>query len=265
MTPTDLLSRLWHDYTQLTPQAARIHALLAARGEVICNDHVALRTFDRAGLGLDAMARPFEALGWQRRDRYRFDDKHLWAAYWQHADPALPKVFISELVVDELSPTLIALVDRLIAQLPPGFADRDDLALAGRPWSLDHATYRALLAESEYAAWVAAFGWRVNHFTVDVGRLTTFDDLAGVNTFLTERGFELNTAGGVVKGTLADHLEQSSTRADAVTVAFADGEHEVPSCYYEFARRYPLPSGELFHGFVPTSADKLFHSTDVAR
>lgn len=265
MTPTDLLARLWRDYTQLTPQAARIHALLAARGEVIWNDHVALRTFDRAGLGLDAMARPFEALGWERRDRYRFDDKHLWAAYWQHADPALPKVFISELVVDELSPALAAIVDGLVAQLPSGFAARDDLPTAGRPWTLAHATYRALLAESEYAAWVAAFGWRVNHFTVDVGRLTTFADLAGVNEFLVGAGFALNTAGGVVKGTPADRLEQSSTRADAITVAFADGEREVPSCYYEFARRYALPSGELFHGFVPTSADKLFHSTDVAR
>ena len=38
----------------------------------------------------------------------------------------------------------------------------------------------------------------------------------------------------------------------------------VPSCYYEFARRYPLPSGELFQGFVPASADKIFESTDVA-
>ena len=29
------------------------------------------------------------------------------------------------------------------------------------------------------------------------------------------------------------------------------------------ARRYDLPTGERFHGFVPASADKLFHSTDV--
>ena len=58
---------------------------------------------------------------------------------------------------------------------------------------------------------------------------------------------------------------QSSTRADAVDVMFADGVFRVPSCYYEFARRYPLPSGELFQGFVPTSANKLFESTDVRR
>ena len=75
----------------------------------------------------------------------------------------------------------------------------------------------------------------------------------------------LNDAGGAIKGTPAEHLEQSSTRADSIEVAFADGRARIPSVYYEFARRYPLPSGELFHGFVPASADKIFESTDVRR
>ena len=42
------------------------------------------------------------------------------------------------------------------------------------------------LAESEYAAWVAAFGFRVNHFTVDVGALSTFPDLEALDAFLVE-------------------------------------------------------------------------------
>ena len=37
------------------------------------------------------------------------------------------------------------------------------------------------------------------------------------------------------------------------------------SRYYELAKRYPLPSGELFQGFVPASADKIFESTDAKR
>lgn len=260
-----LLDALWRDYTALTPQAARIHALFAARGETIVNDHVALRTYARPGIGLDALARPFLARGWAPRDDYRFPDKHLRARYFQHADAALPKVFVSELLVDELSAAAAATVDALLAQLPAGFGARDDLPYAGRPWQVDHATYRALLAESEYAAWVAAFGFRVNHFTVDVGRLRTVAGLDEVNRLVAAAGFALNDEGGLVKGTPADRLEQSSTRADAVDVTFADGVFRVPSCYYEFARRYPLPSGELFQGFVPASADKLFHSTDAGR
>jgi len=261
VTIPELLDELWRDYVASTPQAERIHALLTERGEIIRNDHVALRTYD--GTGIAALARPFEALGWQPRERYRFDDKHLTAQYWQHADPELPKVFISELVTRELSESAQRTIAGLLAQLPPGFAARPDLPWVGRPWRVTHAEYTALLAESEYAAWVAAFGFRVNHFTVDVSSLQTFPDLPALDAFLIEHGFLLNDAGGTIKGTPADYLEQSSTRADAIEVAFADATARIPSCYYEFARRYPLPSGELFHGFVPRSADKIFESTDV--
>ncbi len=263
MTIPELLDTLWRDYVASTPQAERIHALLAARGDRVLNDHVALRCYD--AIGIDAMARPFEALGWQPYDRYRFDDKHVNARYWRHADPALPKVFISELAVGELSMRAQHLIGDLVAQLPTNFSQREDLPWAGRPWKLRRADYEALLAESEYAAWVAAFGFRVNHFTVDMNALRSFSDLAALNAFLVESGFTLNDAGGAIKGTPAQLLEQSSTRADATAVAFDEGTFTIPSCYYEFAKRYPLPSGELFQGFVPASADKIFESTDVHR
>ena len=259
-----MLDALWRDYVGLTPQAHRIHQLLAARGERIHNDHVALRS-PGGGVGVDALAKPFEALGWRPRDRYRFEDKHLVARYWQHDDRALPKVFISELVLAELSPVVRRIVESLIAQLPAEFSGRADLPYAGRPWKISHADYETLLAESEYAAWVAAFGFRVNHFTVDVASLSTFPDLESVCAFLVEHGFHLNTSGGVVKGTPSERLEQASTCADAIDVDFADRSARIPSCYYEFARRYPLPSGELFQGFVPASADKIFESTDARR
>jgi hypothetical protein len=265
VTIAELLDALWRDYVATTPQAERIHALLAARGERVQNDHVALRTFGVPGIGIDALARPFEALGWQGRERYRFDDKKLVARYWQHPDRSLPKVFVSELCVGELSARAQELIGGLVAQLPAGFAMRADLAWAGRPWQVTRATYEALLAESEYAAWVAAFGFRVNHFTVAVDALTTFAGLAELNAFLVAHGFQLNAAGGAIKGTPADGLEQSSTRADAIEVAFADATVRIPSCYYEFARRHRLASGERFEGFVPASADKIFESTDVGR
>jgi hypothetical protein len=124
------------------------------------------------------------------------------------------------------------------------------------------ATYRSLLEESEYAGWMAAFGFRVNHFTVDVRSLRSFEGLGPLNDFLVANGFRLNESGGRIKGTPAERLEQSSTLADAIELEFSDGKARVPSCYYEFARRYPLPSGELFQGFIPASADKIFESTD---
>ena len=263
MTTSELLDALWRDYTRSTPQAERIHQLLLDRGEIVHNDHVALRTYDAPGIGITALARPFEALGWTAREHYRFDEKHLHARYWQHADPNLPKIFISELCLAELSPATQTIVQGLVAQLPPDVAGREDLPYAGRPWSVTHAQYKQLLAESEYAAWVAAFGFRVNHFTVDVGALASFPDLTALVAFLQEHAFVMNAKGGLVKGSQAERLEQASTMADAIEVEFSDAKVKIPSCYYEFALRYRLPSGETFQGFVPASADKIFESTDV--
>ncbi len=265
MTIADLLDALWRDYVATTPQADKIHRLLGARGEQVRNDHVALRTYGAPGIGIDALARPFERLGWEGRDRYRFDDKKLVARHWQHPDPALPKVFISELCLHEMPDGVQKMIADLIAQLPQGFGERADLPWAGRPWRVSLSTYRALLSVSEYAAWVAAFGFRVNHFTVDANALTTFRDLAELNAFLETNGFTMNLAGGAIKGSPAELLEQSSTRADATDVEFAEGSERIPSCYYEFAKRYPLPSRELFQGFLPASADKIFESTDVKK
>jgi hypothetical protein len=56
-------------------------------------------------------------------------------------------------------------------------------------------------------------------------------------------------------------LEQSSTLANNIEVKFDDGVLTIPACYYEFARRYPLKTGELYQGFVAASADKIFEST----
>lgn len=265
MNTGELLAALWADYVATTPQAERIHRLLAERGEHVQNDHVALRTFGLPGIGMDVIARPFEALGWQPREHYTFPDKKLFARYWQHPDRALPKVFISELRVYELSASSSQIIESLVSELPDGFAERADVPYAGRPWRVRKAEYDSLLAESEYAAWVAAFGFRVNHFTVSVNALSTFPDLLSLNAFLVDHGFTLNESGGAIKGTPADLLEQSSTRADSIAVKFSDAEARIPSCYYEFARRYAGPDGQLFEGFVPTSADKIFESTDAKR
>jgi hypothetical protein len=266
VTTAELLDVLWRDYVALTPQAARIHRLLTLRGELLCNDHVALGTFGAPGIGMAALAQPFEARGWRGRDHYEFRDKHLRARYWRHDDPALPKLFISELVLDDLSPGAQAVVSGLLAQLPPRFGERgerDALAWAGRPWRVSYPEYQALAGESEYAAWLAAFGFHVHCVAVDFGSLATFPDLEALCAFLIEHGFGVNDTGGMIKGSRAEYLERSSTRADSVAVAFADATVRIPSCSYEFARRYRLPSGEVFHGFARASADKIFAPSDL--
>jgi hypothetical protein len=74
----------------------------------------------------------------------------------------------------------------------------------------------------------------------------------------------IRSKGGEVKGDIIVKLEQSSTMANKATVRFPDGEAEIPSCFYEFAKRYPLDCGNLYSGSVAASADKIFESTNVA-
>jgi hypothetical protein len=260
-----LFVRLWERYREMTPRAERIHALLAGRGETIRNDHIAIRTFGVPDLHIEIVDRAFVAAGYEPVESYEFPDKKLIASHYEHPGRALPKLFVSALEVERCSPRLQSIVSSLVEEVPPGATATPFFTASGRPWSLAYATYRELLAESEYAAWVAAFGFCANHFTVDAGQLTTFSGLVDLNAFLIESGFQLNDAGGAIKGTPDDYLEQSSTLADEIDVEFSDGTFRVPSCYYEFARRYAMPDGRIFQGFVPGSANRLFESTDVRR
>lgn len=257
-----LLDRLWEDYARLNPQARRIHELLAARGERIRNDHVALRTFDVAPVGLDALVRTFVRAGYRPAGRYRFEEKKLRARHWEPPGEDLPLLFASELEVGKLPDEAQEIVRRLVSQVPPDLPAREHFAVSGRPWSVTRGEYERLRSESEYAAWLAAFGFRANHFTVSVNDLSTFDGLDALNRFLEEAGFSLNAVGGAIKGSPSVHLEQSSTLADEADVDFADGRLRIPACYYEFARRYRLPDGTPFRGFVERSADGIFESTD---
>ena len=265
MTPDTLptlLNKMWEDYTRMNPQAQRIYQLFEARGETVQNDHIALRTFNHPRVTIDVIAQPFVNSGYVYQQDYHFPAKKLYAKHYQHADEQYPKIFISELKLEEFDEDLQTTVRQLIDQVPEGQTQDFDFCSQGRPWEVSYAIYEQLREKSEYAAWMSAHGYRPNHFTVFVNALTSLDDIRAVNKFIKEAGFTMNDSGGEIKGSPEVLLEQSSTRADTVAVAFSDGTHAVPACYYEFAQRYLKPDGELYQGFVATSADKIFESTD---
>ena len=258
----ELFEALWQHYLTVTPSALKIHDLLGG-GKAIVNDHVAFRTFNHPKLGLDKLAAHFLALGYEQKGEYHFEAKKLYARHYEHPDPAAPKVFISELLLEQCSPTLQRIVARLIDQVDDTLPEQKDFLYSGAPWQISHADYKTLAAESEYAGWMAVYGYRANHFTVSVNHLEDYDSLDAVNSALKQAGFRLNDAGGEIKGSPDVLLEQSSTMADTALVQFTDGEASLPSCFYEFALRYPKPDGELYTGFVAASADKIFESTNT--
>ena len=138
-----------------------------------------------------------------------------------------------------------------------------DLINSGNVWGTPiYDTYLKLKQESEYAAWLYVYGFRANHFTVSVNALKKYNDIYNLNQFLKDNGFMLNESGGEVKGSPGELLEQSSTKAGKSDIKFVKGTYNIPSCYYEFAKRYPDKTGKLYGGFIAKSADKIFESTD---
>lgn len=264
MSIETVLQNMWQDYLLLNPEAQRIVDTLTTEGESIVNDHIALRTFNVGTVALDECANPFLAIGYEEKREYFFDAKKLRAKHYEHrADQALPKIFISELLVDKFSTEFQDIVNSLVSHVSANHVQRSTFFHSGRPWNVSSSQYETLLEESDYGAWMAAIGYRPNHFTVLVNHLKKYSDIHRLNDFLKSKGFRLNASGGEIKGSPRVFLEQSATLANRVAVEFTDGKKEIPTCYFEFAKRYPLDSGELYQGFIAKSADKIFESTNA--
>lgn len=262
MTLSELLDLMWKDYCDLNPQAKKIYDLLSHNGESVLNDHIALRTFQHPKMGIESLAKTFRSFGYEEKGEYFFKEKKLYAKHYQHPDLTLPKVFISELELSKTSDLIQNEVKKMIDQVPADYFDNPKSSVNGRPWVMSHQTYLKLAEQSEYASWVAAHGFRPNHFTVNVNALKKFASLETLNEFIEKNGFKLNSSGGKIKGTPEECLEQSSTLASEIEVKFTDGIFKIPGCYYEFAKRYAAADGKLYHGFIAKSADKIFESTD---
>lgn len=264
MKADSIFDRLWEQYTAENPGAGAIYSLFQNEGEKVVNDHVAFRTFDDPRVNIDTLAKPFIEAGYRPAGEYYFEKKKLRARHYElPGSPESPRVFISELILKEFSEELQDTIGQQLDSVPEGTLNSPDLIFKGSIFSsISYAVYNKLREESEYAAWMYAFGFRANHFTVSINYLEKFQSIEEVNSFLKRNGFQLNSSGGEIKGTPGQLLEQSSTLADQVEVSFSDGTHTIPGCYYEFARRYPGRDGKLFSGFIAGSADKIFESTD---
>ncbi|MEZ4741714.1 MAG: DUF1338 domain-containing protein [Bdellovibrionota bacterium] len=257
---SDLLQKMWLDYVLMNPEAERIHQLLAEKETGIVNDHIALRTFSHPKVGIDRLVEFFTPYGYTEKGTYHFEEKKLFAKHLEAEGK--PKIFISELLLDQFSNTLQEVANSCIESISEENMQSPSFLYSGTHWKKSFKIYEELKAESEYASWLYAIGFRPNHFTISVNDLKSFKSLNDLNHFLKENNFKLNNAGGEIKGTPEVLLEQSSTLASLIEVEFDDGKKSIPGCYYEFALRYPMENNQLYQGFIAKSADKIFESTD---
>jgi hypothetical protein len=253
---------MWNSYSNLNPHVTRVLELFEKHENgPVKNDHIAIRTFNHPRVNREVLAQSFLNSGYKAVEDLKFEKKKLDATYYLHEDENLTRVFISELKLEEFSDELQATVNRLINEIPNKAIEQFDFCNSGTPWNMiTKETYDFLKEESEYAAWVATFGFIVNHFTISVTDCKSFENLEQVNAFLTDSGFRINDSGGEIKGSVEQGLEQSSIMSEDVGIQFSpvgSGKTNVPGCYYEFALRH-----NNFDGFIAGSADKIFESTD---
>ena len=217
--------------------------------------------------------------------KYQFAEKKLDAHWYAPPEERLPRIFISELRVQDLSKTAQAIIKRYTDQImadPVDLINLDDLEQVGKffyqpLWNLPLLEdYNKLLEESEYAAWVIYNRYYLNHYTISVHELPgAYSELDHFNKFLESIGIVLNTAGGKIKVSKDGLLKQSSSVAQMVEAEFALGKTaNIAGSYVEFAERLPLPNFESIphnklsrdqrrDGFEAANADKIFESTDM--
>jgi hypothetical protein len=286
-----VLDGLMRRYQERVPDVSAIIRAMQNEGIIqqesdIQNDHIAFRTMGVPQLGIQSLEKIFLHYGYEKRDKYHFAGKKL-DAYW-YAPPRddYPRIFISELRVQDLSDEAQRIITSYTDEVtsdPVDALNLDDgeavdAFLHQSLWRLPTlADYERLASESEYAAWVIYNRYYLNHFTVTIHNLPDgYNTIATFNDFLESRGFTLNDAGGKIKQSDDGLLLQSSTVAEMISAQFDDGQggriaKMISGSYVEFAERRPLPQFETMgananreqrrDGFEAANADKIFEST----
>ncbi|WP_430809537.1 MULTISPECIES: DUF1338 domain-containing protein [unclassified Carboxylicivirga] len=247
------------------------------------NDHIAFRTIGEPQLGIQSLEKIFLHHGYTARDDYYFEHKKLNARWYAPPDDRLPRIFISELRVNDFPASIQQLIRSFTNEVRTDPVDQLDLDDANGVDNFLHSPlwhtpswqeYETLAAASEYAAWTIYNKYYLNHFTISVHNLPApYNRLELFNQLLTDIGIQLNTSGGVIKISQDGLLKQSSSVSHLIDATFANDEtHPIAGSYVEFAERKILP--EFLHlppdkigrkhrrdGFETANADKIFEST----
>ncbi len=296
-----LWEHLWQDYSKRVEYARIYQQMIEEAGGIIANDHIAFRslrlTIDRPegeiNLGIPYVANVIKALGYELAGEYTFPDKYLYAHHYRHPEQDrfdLPKLFISELIVDAL-PTAIAQqieqtvisgnfcnLSAFLQQLETASTTSETENIATqlqevftRPWQPPKlSVVESVNSVSQYGAWVLLHGYAVNHFTGYVNRQHTslYPDIKTTARGLATQGIPMKDK---IEGSVATGLRQTATQAITEMVTIEDDNNgelrQIPwtYAYYEIAQRNAIAIGDnqtqLFEGFLTSQAQNLFEMT----
>jgi hypothetical protein len=294
-------AKLWEDYSRRVPYARTYQQTIEAAGGKPSNDHIAFRSLrltvdtpnGKIELGIPYIGRIVEALGYKVAGEYEFPEQQLYALHYQHPKQDefdLPKLFVSELLVDALPEKIANAIAQTVASghffNSPTFnqeiesasteteLDRIATQLQGvftRPWEPPLlSVVEAVNQVTQYGAWVLLHGYAVNHFTGYVNRQQTprYPDIASTAKALAELGIPMKAE---IEGSVSTGLQQTATQAAIENVLVRDDNSgelvEIPwtYAYYEIAQRHQIEVAPgaiaLFEGFLSSQAKNLFEMT----
>ncbi|MDZ8053264.1 MAG: DUF1338 domain-containing protein [Aulosira sp. ZfuVER01] len=294
-----LYSLLWQEYSARVHYARTYQEMITAAGGTVANDHIALRSLrlsldspkGQINLGINYLEQVANALGYVAAGEYVFPETHLYARHYSHPQQAefdLPKLFISELIVDELPDRIAQLIHKTVSALQYELiSPADSLAEDGnvesiaqklqkvftRPWQTPQ---RSVVEEvnkvTQYGAWVLLHGYAVNHFTGYINRQNTskYPDIDTTVSGLVNLGVPMKAE---IEGDVTCGLRQTATQAVTEMVTVLDdrsgAEIQIPwtYAYYEIAQRYPVEiepgKHTLFDAFLGKNAKQLFEMTRI--
>ncbi len=283
-----ILHHLFVPYMERVPDVKKVTNAMIEEGIIssiddIVNDHIAFRTMGVKHLGIQSFEKIFLHHGYTKKDYYHFENKKLDAYWYAPPDSQYPRIFISELRVQDLTENTRNIIKKYtdtVTTDPVDSLNLNDPDAVGeffhKPlWPLPTAEdYQQLLKESEYAAWVIYNRYYLNHYTISIHKLKgKYSNIENFNDFLEKTGIKLNDSGGKIKISPDGLLKQSSTVAQMVDATFSDGTTlSISGSYVEFAERKVLPEFQNVpeeqllpkhrrEGFEAGNADKIFEST----
>ena len=294
-----LFGELWNRYAAQVPYAKTYQNMLNEYKAKFVNDHVAFRSLKCSAkgenLGLEIVARIFTNLDYKDAGAIDFPEQKLFAHYYLPASPDLPRVFVSELLIDKLPADTSKMIKDSVQSFKPILTDGDIQQLnqiptmsesqindllkkivsffTTRQWEAPkESVVKKVNEASQYGSWVLLHGYAVNHFTGSVNHhgVSQIDDIEKLVKELKARGVPMKNE---IEGLAGSKLRQTSSQAAKLPVKVKDDSGndktiEWTYAYFEFAERgFVEENGKkiLFQGFLGPQASQLFEMTRMAK
>ncbi len=294
-----ILGNLRDIYMRRVPYARRYVELITGLGGSYVTDHLAFRTFNTTTgeqpAGIRAIGHLLKPLGYRKSGAYRFERQNLSAVHYEHKEGIFPKIFVSQLEVEELPDWAGKLIHEVVDDTPYLMSDRAielmnclvsdgslneeaaeilTMEMTGyfrRPWKMPSwETMLKINDISQYAAWALLHGNSVNHFAAlfNMQKTPVWPDLEATCNGLVREGIPMKKD---IEGEKGSMLRQAATMPVMESYLFPGVESEAKEmewtyAYFELTERGWSHEGEkpeLFPGFVTDQASHLFNVTQT--